>query len=107
MSKITGVVRMPCTKRKLIFILGVGACLCSQSQLHAASEDPDLPCEAKLSKNARMIYDIVLEKREHGSDRKELAKEVTRDLITENRISKEEATVSVKAALNCLDERAQ
>lgn len=107
MRKIADVGRMPYTKRKLIFILGVGACLISQSQLHAASEEPVLSCEAKLSKNARMIYDIVLEKSEHGSDRKELAKEVTRDLITENRISKEEATVSVKAALNCLDERAQ
>jgi hypothetical protein len=97
-----GSLMTPFFGRSLILTLSIGASLCGYRSLALAAEEPDLPCEAKLSKKAKMIYDIVLEKKERGEDLKEFSKEVTRDLITENRISKEEATISVKEALNCL-----
>lgn len=91
----------------LILMLGVGANFCGYCSLVVAAEEWDLPCEAKLSKKARTIYDIVLEKRGHGSNLNELSKEVTRDLITENKISKEDATVAAKAAQTCLENHLQ
>lgn len=93
---------MTLSGRSLILLLGIGTCFSSYLPLDAAAEEPDLPCESRLSKKARVIYDLVLEKRDHGTNLNELSKEVTRDLITENKISKEEATVSAEQAFDCL-----
>lgn len=93
---------MTLSGRRLILLLGIGTSFCGYYPLDAAAEEPDPPCESRLTRKARVIYDLVLEKRDHGTNLNELSKEVTRDLITENKISKEEATVSAEQAFDCL-----
>ena len=49
-----------------------------------------------------MIFDDVQQKRTAESNLEEVWKEVTRDLITANRLGREEATSPAMEALNCL-----
>jgi len=98
---------MTLSGRRLILLLGIGTCFSSYRSLDAAAEEPDPPCESRLSKKARVIYDLVLEKRDYRTNINELSKEVTRDLITENKIGKEEATVSAEQAFDCLVKHAK
>jgi hypothetical protein len=67
----------------------------------AASQD-DSPCRAKLSKKGVMIFDEVQQKRTSDTNLEDLWKEVTRDLITANRLGREEATAPAMEALACL-----
>lgn len=48
------------------------------------AEQLQASCKDSLSKNARVIHDRVIGKQSDNSDLKELWKEVTRELITEN-----------------------
>lgn len=68
----------------------------------AAEPSNDLPCRARLSKKGAMIFDDVQKKRTPDTNLEVLWKEVTRDLITANRLGREEATAPAIEALNCL-----
>jgi len=68
----------------------------------AAATQEIFPCRQKLSKKGAMIFDDVLQKRTADSSLEEVWKEVTRDLITANRLGREEATTPAMEALNCL-----
>lgn len=73
-----------------------------QGPMIAFAEETETACQDRLSKKARTIYDSVVEKRNANSDLNELWKEVTRDLITNNAIGREEATAAAKQAMTCL-----
>jgi hypothetical protein len=64
--------------------------------------DEVVGCREALSKKARPIYDRVLEKRADAADIRELWKEVTRDLISENLFGREEAMAPAEEAYSCL-----
>ena len=68
----------------------------------AAAKQEEYPCRQKLSKKGAMIFDDVQQKRTAESNLEEIWKEVTRDLITANRLGREEATSPAMEALNCL-----
>lgn len=67
-----------------------------------AASQGDFPCRAKLSKKGVIIFDEVQQKRTSDTNLEDLWKEVTRDLITANRIGREEATAPAMEALACL-----
>jgi len=69
----------------------------------AFAEEMEAPCENKLSGKAKRIYDAVIEKKQPNSDLNELWKEVTRDLISNDVIGREEATPLAREALSCLN----
>lgn len=67
-----------------------------------SQEDIPSGCRAKLSKKSAMIYDSVNQKRTTESNLEDLWKEASRDLITANKLGREEATPAAEQALNCL-----
>jgi len=67
-----------------------------------ADSQVELPCRSKLSKKGVMIFDEVQQKRTSYTNLEDLWKEVTRDLITANRLGREEATGPAMEALSCL-----
>lgn len=69
----------------------------------AIAQEDDMPCQETLSKKARVIYDRVIEKRVADSNLEELWKEVSRDLITENKFGREDATEPAREAYRCLE----
>lgn len=70
---------------------------------HTIAEEFSMSCRENLSKKARVIYDKVVERRTADSDLKELWKEISRDLITENKFGREDATGAALEAYSCLE----
>jgi hypothetical protein len=68
----------------------------------AAGDQLDPACREGLSKQAEMIYQKSIGKQTGDANLKELIKETARDLITENVLRREEATISAAAVLACL-----
>jgi len=76
-------------------------CIAPGDSASAATQEV-FPCRQKFSKKGAMIFDDVQQKRTAESNLEEVWKEVTRDLITANRLGREEATSPAMEALNCL-----
>ena len=72
-----------------------------------AEEATPTSCRSKLSKKGAMIYDSVMQKMNPNSNLEELWKEVSRDLITADLLSREDATAPSEQALSCLKSHAR
>jgi hypothetical protein len=68
------------------------------------AQEFNMSCRENLLKKARIIYDKVVEQRASASDLKELWKEISRDLITENKFGREDATAPALEAYSCLEQ---
>lgn len=68
----------------------------------ATAEADAQSCKEMLSKPARMIYEKTFEKKAEMVGGRELWKEVARDLISDNRLAREEATGPALEAYECL-----
>ncbi len=84
-----------------IFALMV-AILVSQVSTATSQEEKQSGCRARLSKKSAMMYDSVNQKRTAEPNFEEIWKEASRDLITANKLGREEATPAAEQALNCL-----
>jgi len=94
------------TDNKLTALL-IGSIFLSSEFMITKSKAEQLQasCKESLSKNARVIHDRVIGKQSDNSDLKELWKEVTRELITENIFGREDATNPAHEAYNCLENK--
>lgn len=66
------------------------------------AQELDTSCRVNLSEKARTIYDKVVEKSASALDLEESWKEVARDMITENKFGREDATAPAIEAYACL-----
>ena len=94
---------MPVSPCFLRLIVIPASLLVYPAGLSVADSLGESACRAKLSKKGAMIFDDVQQKRKTpDTNLEDIWKEVTRDLITANRLGREDATAPAMEALSCL-----